>query len=49
MTYNIISSGSTGNATIVFDHILIDCGVPFTRISPYAKEIQLVLLTHGHS
>ena len=48
MTYNIIGSGSTGNGTIVFDHILIDCGLPFTKIAPYAKEIQLVLLTHKH-
>lgn len=49
MTYNIIGSGSSGNATIVFDHILIDCGLPFTRIAAYMKEIQLVLLTHEHS
>lgn len=49
MTYNILGSGSTGNGTIVFDHILIDCGLPFTKIAPYAKEIQLVLLTHRHS
>ena len=42
MTYNILGSGSTGNSTIVFDHILIDCGLPFTKIAPYAKEIQLV-------
>lgn len=48
MTYNILGSGSSGNATIVFDHILIDCGLPFTKIAPYAKEIQLVLLTHKH-
>lgn len=48
MTYNIIGSGSSGNATIVFDHILIDCGVPFVKIAAYVKEIQLVLLTHGH-
>lgn len=48
MTYNIIGSGSSGNATIVFDHILIDCGVSFTKIAAYVKEIQLVLLTHEH-
>lgn len=48
MTYNILGSGSSGNATIVFDHILIDCGLPFTRVAAYAKEIQLVLLTHEH-
>lgn len=48
MTYNIIGSGSSGNATIVFDHILIDCGVSFTKIAAYVREIQLVLLTHAH-
>ena len=48
MTYNILGSGSSGNGTIVFDHILIDCGVPFTKIAAYVKEIQLVLLTHEH-
>ena len=48
MTYNIIGSGSSGNATIVFDHVLIDCGVPFSKIAAYVKEIQLVLLTHEH-
>lgn len=49
MTYNIIGSGSSGNATIVLDNILIDCGMPYKKLEAYAKEIQLVLLTHKHT
>ena len=48
MTYNIISTGSKGNAIIINDEILIDCGVPFKDIKPYIKGLKLVLLTHEH-
>lgn len=48
MNYSIINSGSDGNATIVNDVILIDCGVIFKRIQPFYKNLQLVLLTHIH-
>jgi L-ascorbate metabolism protein UlaG (beta-lactamase superfamily) len=49
MTYNIIATGSDGNATIVNDEILIDCGVPYKALKPYVKQLRLVLLTHQHS
>ncbi len=49
MNYKIISSCSTGNATIIKDIILIDCGVTFKRLEKYYKKIKLVLLTHIHS
>ena len=48
MTYKIINTGSDGNATIVEDTILIDCGVSFKKIKPYIQKLQLVLLTHIH-
>ena len=48
MTYNVISTGSQGNAVIINDSILIDCGVPFKDIKPYIKGLKLVLLTHEH-
>lgn len=48
MTYNILATGSTGNATIINDEILIDCGVPYKTIRPYEKQLKLVLLTHEH-
>lgn len=46
--YNIISTGSQGNATVVEDKILIDCGVPFKAIKSVCSELKLVLLTHIH-
>jgi phosphoribosyl 1,2-cyclic phosphodiesterase len=45
---NVLASGSKGNAVIYGKSILVDCGVPFTLIKPYLKEIQLILLTHEH-
>lgn len=49
MTYNIVSTGSKGNAVIINEFLLIDCGVPYSKIKPYASKLKLVLLTHIHS
>lgn len=48
MNYNIINTGSDGNATIIENTIMIDCGLPFKKIYPYIRKIKLVLLTHIH-
>lgn len=49
MTFDIISTGSKGNAVVLNGCILIDCGVPFKMLQPVKKDLKLVLLTHGHS
>ena len=49
MNYNIIATGSSGNAVLVNDNILIDCGVSFKKIEPYANQIRVVCITHRHS
>lgn len=49
MDYIVLATGSTGNAVIINGNILIDCGVPYKTIKPYAKDLRLVLLTHRHS
>ena len=46
--YNIIASGSSGNATVINEHILIDCGVSLKALKPYIRDLNLVLLTHEH-
>lgn len=46
--HNIISTGSKGNAIIYFSSILVDCGVGYSLLSPYVKQLQIVLLTHSH-
>lgn len=49
MTFNVIATGSTGNAVVINDSILIDVGVPFKALEPVKKDLKLVLLTHVHS
>ena len=49
MIYNIISTGSQGNAVVVDDVILIDCGVSFKALKDVYKKLQIVLLTHIHA
>ncbi|MGN1092135.1 MAG: MBL fold metallo-hydrolase [Monoglobaceae bacterium] len=49
MKYLIISTGSNGNAAVINDCILIDCGVPFKSLKEVIGKLKLVLLTHIHA
>lgn len=49
MKYNIISTGSQGNAVVLNDYILIDCGVSFKALKDVYKQLKIVLLTHLHT
>lgn len=49
MTFEIVASGSQGNAIVLNDEILIDCGVPFSALEQHYRGLRLVLLTHQHS
>lgn len=44
--YKIIKTGSKGNAVVINDSILIDCGVPYRDLP--ITQLRLVLLTHEH-
>ena len=46
--YQILSTGSSGNAVIINKAVLIDCGVPFRTVEPFIRDLRLVLLTHIH-
>lgn len=50
MTYDILKTGSAGNAVVINGEILIDCGVSMKllRESGYIANLKLVLLTHKH-
>lgn len=50
MIYDILATGSSGNAVVINGEILIDCGVPMKKLreSGYIKSLKLVLLTHAH-
>lgn len=49
MNFNVIATGSNGNAVVINDCIMIDCGVPFKALQDVKKQLKLVLLTHVHS
>ena len=48
MTYKIIASGSSGNAILLSNGILLDCGVPFKKIEPYLYKIKAIFISHEH-
>ena len=46
--YRIFKSGSDGNAVLIEERLMIDCGVPFKELTGHVRQIQLILLTHRH-
>ena len=48
MKYNIIGSSSKGNAIVVEDNLLLDCGVTYIKLKPYLKDIKLIFISHAH-
>jgi conserved hypothetical protein len=48
MNYKVINTGSDGNAIVLEDIILIDCGVSFKKLNECYKQLKIVLLTHIH-
>lgn len=47
--FDVISTGSQGNAVVLNNNVLVDCGIPFRNLYPYVPGLRLVLLTHIHS
>lgn len=45
--YNILASGSSGNAVRI-RNIMIDCGIPFTKMRDELYQCQYLLITHEH-
>jgi L-ascorbate metabolism protein UlaG (beta-lactamase superfamily) len=46
--FEIISSGSQGNAVVIEGGILIDCGVAFKALQTHLSKLKVILLTHKH-
>jgi len=47
--YNVVASASTGNCEIAYNSVMIDCGVPYSKIKKYVKYLRLVIISHKHS
>ena len=48
MKYEIINSSSDGNAIIVEKILLLDCGIPYTKLKQHLKHVKLIFISHGH-
>lgn len=48
LDYNVIATGSTGNAVRI-GSIMIDCGIPFKKMKEDLYKVDTLLLTHSHS
>lgn len=49
VSFEVISTGSKGNAVVLENQVLIDCGVSFKALRHVVRNLRLVLLTHIHS
>ena len=48
MAYDILGTGSTGNC-VIYNSIMLDCGLPYKQIKPYLKDVKLIFISHKHS
>lgn len=48
LNYEVIATGSKGNC-VVIDDIMIDCGVPYTKLKEKLYDVNYLLITHIHS
>lgn len=48
MICKIIATGSSGNAVLLGDHLLLDCGVPYGKLAQVVEQLRVVALTHIH-
>lgn len=49
MQYSIIGTGSKGNCVVIDQEVMVDCGLPFTKIKPQLYNVKYLLLTHIHT
>jgi len=48
MQFNIIGTGSSGNCFLINDDLMIDAGMPYSKIKDKVQNVKYVLLTHIH-
>lgn len=48
MECKVLATGSRGNAVLLNNSILIDCGIPYSLLREYEKDLEYIFLTHQH-
>lgn len=49
MTSTVIATGSSGNAVLYHNEILVDVGIAYKHLEQYLPTVKYILLTHEHS
>ena len=48
MNYKIISTGSKDGNCVIINDVMVDCGVPFSKIKNDLYDVKYLLITHVH-
>lgn len=48
MKFKVLGSSSAGNCFLINDDLMIDAGMPYSKIKDDVKNVKYVLLTHVH-
>ena len=48
MKFSVIGSSSSGNCFLINDDLMIDAGMPYSKIKDKVQNVKYVLLTHIH-
>lgn len=48
MKYEIIASGSSGNAILLENGLLLDCGISLKKLEPFIYKIKAIFISHSH-
>ena len=46
--YEIVSTGSNGNCIIVNDYLMLDCGLPYSKVKKYLDKVKIIFICHEH-
>ena len=49
MKYEIIQTGSKGNAILIEECFLLDCGVSYAKLKKHLKNIKFIFIGHSHN
>lgn len=48
MINEIIASSSSGNAILLANGILLDCGIAYSKIKKYLPKVKIIFISHTH-
>ena len=46
LKYEILSTGSCGNCIIVNDYLMLDCGLPYSKVKKYLDKVKIIFISH---